>query len=440
MDPLVATLILVLLAILGARVSFSPQRVPTGPRMLLTTGVHFLVLGYLLGPGGLGLFGGDGITRLQPLVALGLGWVGLLFGMQLDRESLRQFPPSFHLLALGQAAVAFGLFLGMAMAALHLLGHGGAEARVMAWGAAATACMATPAGVAMVSTSFLARGRLRELLFFIASLDALVGVVALQVAYALYPSGTLMAGAAPRPAVLLVLLALGLGIVCGVVLVWLLRPRPGKEELVVYLLGVTALASGTALHLQLSPVFVCVVMGAVVANLDPDRTRVYQALERWEKPIYVVLLLLVGALMTIPTWWVVPLAAAYALARGAAKWMGGALMASLVPMPFPVPRSLGLGLLPQGGISLALAVSIFLTYSGLALPDGTAAAELVFGVIVGGVVLSELVGPVLTARLLTSAGEIRPRAVEALREGDEERAREEVLGAPPSGQPPDETP
>ncbi len=55
MDPLLTTLGLVLVALLGARLSFSTQSVPAGPRMLLTTGVHFLALGYLLGPGALGL-------------------------------------------------------------------------------------------------------------------------------------------------------------------------------------------------------------------------------------------------------------------------------------------------------------------------------------------------------------------------------------------------
>jgi len=49
MDPLVATLVLILLALLGSRLSFSTERIPAGPRLLFRTGTHFLVLGFLLG-------------------------------------------------------------------------------------------------------------------------------------------------------------------------------------------------------------------------------------------------------------------------------------------------------------------------------------------------------------------------------------------------------
>jgi len=218
--------------------------------------------------------------------------------------------------------------------------------------------------------------------------------------------------------------------VCGIIFVWLMQLRPGREELILYLLGIAALGSGAALQLQLSPIFVCVVMGATVANLAPGRRRIFLALETWEKPIYVVLLLLAGALVTLPTWWVLPLAAAYAMVRGLGKWLANAVLVTAIP-GLAAPRSLGLGLVPQGGISLALAVSIMLTYSGLSLPGGAPSAELLFAVIVLGVIFSELAGPVMIVRLLTAMGEIRPRVVEAISEGDEGRAQAEALRPSP---------
>ncbi len=57
-------------------------------------------------------------------------------------------------------------------------------------GAAATASVSTPAGIALISTNYLVRGKVRDLLFFVASLDALVGITALQVTYALILPGT----------------------------------------------------------------------------------------------------------------------------------------------------------------------------------------------------------------------------------------------------------
>jgi hypothetical protein len=72
-----------------------------------------------------------------------------------------------------------------------------------------------------------------------------------------------------------------------------------------------------------------------------------------------------------------------------------------------------------------------LTYSGLALPGGSRGAELLFAVIILGVILSELAGPVMIVRLLTAMGEIRPRVVEAISEGDEGRAEAEAMKASP---------
>jgi len=430
MDPVFATLVLILVALLGARLSFSNQRVPTGPRLLFRTGIHFLFLGYVLGPGGLALLTEDAVAQLLPLLALGLGWVGLLFGMQLDRGTLSHFPSGFHALAIGQAVLTYAFFFAVGYVTLEMTELASPSATLLMLGAAATASISTPAGIAMISNNFIARGQTRRLLFFIASVDALVGIAALQGAYALYHSASGTSGFGALTWAVWTLLATALGMVCGIIFVWLMQLRPGREELILYLLGIAALGSGAALQLQLSPIFVCVVMGATVANLAPGRRRIFLALETWEKPIYVVLLLLAGALVTLPTWWVLPLAAAYAMVRGLGKWLANAVLVTAIP-GLAAPRSLGLGLVPQGGISLALAVSIMLTYSGLSLPGGAPSAELLFAVIVLGVIFSELAGPVMIVRLLTAMGEIRPRVVEAISEGDEGRAQAEALRPSP---------
>jgi len=91
--------------------------------------------------------------------------------------------------------------------------------------------------------------------------------------------------------------------------------------------------------------------------------------------------------------------------RVGAKWGAGALLVRVLPRESRAPGSIGLALLPQGGISLAMAVSAALTYAGLQV-EGVNAVEVLFAVVVLGVVVSELMGPVLTTRVLRRAGEI----------------------------------
>lgn len=428
MDPLLATLVLILLALVGARFSFSTERVPPGPRLLFRTGTHFLFVGLLLGPAALELLSNEAVIQLYPLLGLGLGWVGLLFGLQLDRETLRRFPPAFHVVALGQAALTFVVFVGVGGMAARGLGFAGTETDVFLLAAAATAAVSSPAGIAMVSSNFLARGQVRQFLFFVASLDAVVGLLALQATYAWLHGTDVMAGFQIGGTAFWMMADLALGVVCGVLFLWIMRLRPGRQELVLYLLGISAVAGGAALQLHLSPLVASAVMGAVVANFSRDRERVFGALQQWEKPIYLVLLILAGAQLRFTTWWVLPLGIGYFGLRAVGKVVGNALLVRWIPLPFEAPRRIGLGLLPQGGISLAMALSLVLTLTGTGLDlAGHPVVDVLFAVIVVGVVVSELTGPLFTRQVLRRAGELPRGAERALREGDDRRAGEEAL-------------
>lgn len=423
MNPLVGVLVLVLLGLLGARLSFTTTRGPLGPRLIFSTGTHFLFLGFLLGSNVVGLLSRQLIDELYPFLALGLGWIGLLFGLQLDRRNLRQFPRRYLLVAIGQAVLAFGVFWAIGeLVLVQAAGAASDEARTALLAAAATACISTPVGIALVSDTYQVRGRLAQLLFFVASLDALVGIVALQFTYSLHhPHGfgtPLLLTSAIRVGDPMewILLSTALGAAFGVLFLWLSRPDPGREELALFLLGISIFGGGAALYLGLSPLFVCSMAGIVIANLFPVRTRVYELLQAWEKPIYVILLILAGALLDFATWVVLPLSVLYLAGRTLAKVAGGWGATRLARIRFGVPAGVGLGLLPQGGISLAMAISITLSYPALRLEGVAAIGDLVFAVVVLGVLASELVGPFMTRRLLRRAGEISPRTEKVVAE------------------------
>jgi hypothetical protein len=419
MDTLLPALVLIVVALVGARVSFSTKQSSLGPQLLFRTGAHFVLVGFVLGPSGLELLTQEATQQLSPLLALGLGWVGFHFGLQLDRRALRQFPLRHYALALGQAAVAFAIFAAAAFIVARAVGLDDQVMLLLVLSAACTASVTTPAGIAMVSATFRVKGDVRNLLLFIGSIDAIVGITALQITYALYRPDAVAGGLDPSQLVF-VGLAVGVGLICGIVFLWLTRSRPAAEELVLFLLGACAFAAGVALQWSLSPLFVSAIMGALAANLSRSAERIQILLSRWEKPVYVTFLLIAGALIQIPTWLVFPMAVGYAALRFVAKTSAAGLLVGVVRFPFEVPRQLGLGLIPQGGISIAMAVSAALMYSDLRI-RGVDAEAVLFAVIVMGVALAELTGPFLTMRLL-------------------ERAGETPAGETPAGEIPEETP
>jgi hypothetical protein len=401
--------------------------------------MHFLVVGFIVGPSGLGLLSQEATQQLSPLLALGLGWVGFHFGLQLDSRSLTRFPLRHHALGMGQAVLTFGLFLGGAWLVVRAVGLGGEVPMLLLLGAAATASVTTPAGIAVVSANFLIRGRVRDLLFLIASLDAGVGIVALQVTYAMYRPLASPAASGDLYQLLLVAVAAALGLALAIVFLWLTRRRPPADELVLHVLGISAFAAGASLQWRLSPLFVSLIVGATVANFGPDRNRLHELLQRWEKPVYLTFLLLAGALLQMPSGAVVLLAVGYALLRAVAKTASSAALVSALRMDTHVPRRLGLGLVPQGGISVAMAVSGVLMYSSLQVRGINAEASL-FSIIVIGVMISELVGPFLTVQLLRRAGELSPKVEAAVAKGDRQRAtREALLHRSATDPPPEDT-
>jgi hypothetical protein len=424
-DPLLATLVLIVLALVGARFSFSTANIAPGPRLLFRTGTHFIAIGFVLGPALLGLVTRDALEHLFPFFALGFGWVGFLFGMQLERDTLRAFAAHLYRFAAGQALITFCFMTVVGLAGLFFLGRLGRDEALLVLLASATACPSGPAGIAVVSSNFLVRGPVRDVLFFAASIDGIVGIVLLQLIYSGYHPSDALGPLGELSGLVWTVMGISIGLLCGIIFVWLARGRTEIEELVLFLMGIAAFAAGAALQLQLSPLFVSVTMGAVVANLVPDPRRILRVLSKWEKPSYVIMLILAGALVDFPTPWIVPTAILYALLRGGAKVAGVGIMTRFTRLPFPKPRLLGLGLIPQGGISLVMALSAFLTFYGLKI-GSVDVSQALFSVVVLGVVLSDLVGPKLTTETLRRAGEISPLVEKALALGDDELARAEA--------------
>lgn len=413
MNPLLVVLLLALIGLIGAQLTFSRRQVPLGPQISIAIGLPFLFLGFILGPHLLRVLPETTIDQLTPLLSLGLGWIGVLFGLQLDRDHLRQFPRGYLALTVVQAAVAFLVVLVVGTLVTDIWFSMSAQAIVLA--AAATACVSTPAAIALISNTYVTRGPITRLLFYVASLDAVVGIVALGLTHAAYHTDTLGTGVAMSLFEWLTISIL-LGIFFGVLFLSLTRIRPKSQEFMLLLIGLVLFAAGTAYYLRLAPLLVCMITGIVIGNLSPMRRRVYAALSAWEKPIYIMMLVLAGALLRFPSWWIAPLVAVYVAGRILAKLAGGFVASQLRIEEVDVPRRFGLALTPQGGISLAIAISFVLIY--VADMDLETAVDVFFATVVIAVGISDLIGPFLVRNVLERAGELDRRVIRAAAAGD----------------------
>lgn len=402
MTPLVKLAILLVAALLVGRLSWRPRQAGLGVHLLFDLGTHFVLLGVLLGPVS-GLLSRDVLDALAPFLVLGLGWTGMLIGAQLDRTQLRVFSRRLAVATLVQGVVAFAFAWGSAWLLIRTLGiehptwdPAGPAVLTLA----AVTAVSAPAAVAMVSSSFRARGPVSQLLLFVASMDGLVGLVAVALIRAVHHPRVAALGFENWVGFWIVTWLLAGGML-GALFLSLTRSKPSPDELVLFLTGTVLFGSGISYALGLSPISVCLVAGAVVANFSGFRRRVYATLAAWEKPVYAVLLILAGAMLRPPDFSVVPLVIALLVVRVGAK-LTGVWVALRVTGVGKGPRRLGLGLFANGGLAVAIAIGYAVTYAGT--PD--AGVDTLVTAVVVAVALSELAGPFLLKNVLRRSGEL----------------------------------
>lgn len=402
MKTLLAALALTILSLVGARLAFPARQSSVGVRLFLSSGSHFVVFGFLLGPRISGLLTGDVLAALAAFVALGLGWIGLLFGLQFDRAALKTFRRSELGLVFGQATVVLLVLAGAGALALYAAGVWSTGTAPFLLAAAAAGCVSSPTGAAVVFGSARVRGPVARLSSVCASLDGAVGLIALAIVFALFhplqPAGVVDVGR-------LLLTPVLLALIFGWLFYSLTRDRIAPQEFVLFLLGLALLLGGSNLVLGTSALFAAGLTGVLIARVSPIRRRTYAALVAWEKPVHVLFLLLAGSLLSLSSWAILPFLFGFLSLRIGGKFLGGLPACRLIPSS-PAVHRFGLALISQGGLSIAIAVSALLTLE-TTIGD-TGASSLMFDVVVLGVMANELIGPPLLKRVLAAGGELAP--------------------------------
>ncbi|MGC9328505.1 MAG: hypothetical protein ACP5I1_12790, partial [Candidatus Hinthialibacter sp.] len=167
------------------------------------------------------------------------------------------------------------------------------------------------------------------------------------------------------------------------------------------LTGAVILSGGLSSYLHLSPLFVNMVMGTTLTNLPNfTRSRINTWMVSSEKPFFVVFMILAGALWPPITPLTLEITVAYCAGRMMGLWVGGwAASRWFFPRQSVIPKRLGLTMLPQGGVALAMAVDFYLIYPG-------SLADIALGVVILAVIIQQVLGPTVTMSVLRAYGSL----------------------------------
>jgi len=190
----------------------------------------------------------------------------------------------------------------------------------------------------------------------------------------------------------------GMGLALGALSHLLTLYRYSDNEMLVVMLGLVVFSGGAAHYLHLSPLFVNFISGIVMANRSPSRPRIAAALASVEKPIYLMMLTLSGALWSSPgaTGWII--VAVFIAFRLVGKWVGGLNAAIAAKCQSRLPAGIGPGLFGHGGMALALALGFGQFHQGPAF-------ELMITAVLLSMFITTLAGPASLRLVLVLSGE-----------------------------------
>jgi NhaP-type Na+/H+ or K+/H+ antiporter len=389
----------VLLAALQSGTLFAGLRLPR------LTG--YLVCGFVAGPSVLNLVTERMLADLKVLNGVAIGLIALSAGGELGLRKLRGRVG----VVAATAGVALGVaFVGIAVAVFALSAYlpfmrdlPVAQRAVVALTMGVAFSALSPTVVLALLTETGAAGPVSEASLGIVVLADLAIIVAFAGAKAL-ANATFGGEDAAGLADLLVHIvgSIAAGLVLGVVLLIYLKKI--NQRVALFIFGACFVCAEAGTRMQLDPLLVCLMAGLFLENLtDVEGSRLVHEIQPAALPVFAVFFAVAGASLHWAVFKsVAVVAVVLAGVRAAALFAGGRLGMALGRVPAAERPFLHYALYSQSGIAIGLAVLIARHFPGWG--EGASACML------GGVMVNELVGPVLFKRALVRCGEAGRRA------------------------------
>ncbi len=382
----------------------------------------YLVAGILIGPYCLGLLGikGFGFTSTEEVSAMGiindvaLGFIAFAIGDEFRLSQLKKTGKQATVIGIFQAVITT-LLVDAVLVGLHfVLGEDKlplSTAIVLGAIASATA----PAATLMVVRQYKAKGKLTSLLLPIVALDDAVGLiifaVSLGVAKTLHNGELSLVSVIVDP-----LVEIFISLIMGAVIGWVLsfcekffRSNTKRQALVVTAIFLAVAISKYhssigEVHIGFSPLLVCMMLGTIFCNVCDFSPELMEKTDKWTAPIFILFFVLSGAELEFSVFGdlaIVGIGVIYIIARSIGKYFGARISAGFVKCEPHIKKYLGITLLPQAGVALGMSIT--------AMTALGAEGVIIRNIVLFGVLIYELFGPLMTKTALMKAGEISPK-------------------------------
>ncbi|MBT4285972.1 MAG: hypothetical protein HOD92_01445 [Deltaproteobacteria bacterium] len=386
MKFLLAIVIIAVIALIGTRITFLNRRLPMGFRNILLTGVEYIFIGAILGSMGINLIDAESLNAFEPFLLFGLSWVGFLFGLQFEIRLLRKLPRFYFSITAIQATITFIIITSSTFFILNYLIGISSPSNIIA--SVALGCIGScsaQSAIAIVSQNYRFQHKeLIDLMRYISSVDGIFALIFFSIALCILPNQDQIEINASLSLYWIIKTAF-LGIIPALILIILSKTRFTQAEFLVFVIGSVMFSGGLAFQLHHPPLISGLICGVLTANLCRHRVRALTTAITAEKSIYIILLIIVGAGWNFEITTVLLLAIGYWLFRVIGKLIGNYAATRIFKPKYSVPPMIGFGLLSEGGLAIAIILSLQLLHA--------AVADYLITVIILSVIVNELISP-----------------------------------------------
>ncbi|WP_186441205.1 cation:proton antiporter [Desulfamplus magnetovallimortis] len=372
----------------------------------------YILAGIALGPSGLDLIPHETVnSQLKHFTEIALMLIAFGIGEHLEIMRLRSRAKSVITIGISEILGAFICVMTGTFLVARLLDVGGADWNnydylLLATLFGAVSVATAPAATLHVMREIGASGPFTTTLMAVVAIDNGLAIMLFGIAVSITHHVITSEGASIWVALSAGLLeicgSLTMGIVTGMLMDSVANRLKNPGEILTAGLAALLLCGEIATLLNFSPLLAGIAAGFTIVNRDYRDIRLFRHLNAFEPPIYVLFFTLAGIHLNLKALAVAGwLGIAYFLFRIIGKIAGAALGSRAARTSKSIRNYLGLGLTPQAGVAIGL---VFLINGD---PVIQKFSVIIAPVVLAGVLLSELIGPLCTRKAIELAGENR---------------------------------
>jgi len=366
----------------------------------------YIVAGVLLGPSVLNIVSDEVLRNFNVISNVVLGIIAYQIGTELWIPKFKKTGKQIMIITCIQAIItALVVFLGVWLIDQRLW---------LALALSSIAIATAPAPIMVIVKKIRAKGPVTDVVVPLVGIDDIFGVIIFglfaSIAVSLISGQSLNIHTALIDPLIEVILSIGIGLVLGLILVaahrFGINYLKKKERYVAYLsleLSLIFLSVWIAHKYNLSMILIPMTIGMTFTNFISKEPFDIQAaaLSNFSGPLIILFFTIAGVELSLKVLIEAGIIAVfYILFRCIGKIIGAYIGAVVAKAPDKVKKYTGICLLPQGGVAIGMLVAISTMF-----PENE--AKLVQTIVLAGILIFELFGPVIFKKTLEKIGESR---------------------------------